>query len=282
MKPVITMNDSLSDADFTKLAAFIKERMGINLTPAKKVMLETRIRKRCLKLNILSFREYTSYILDKKNHIEELDYFIDLVTTNKTDFFRENHHFDFLISDVLPKLDSVRGRSLRFWSSACSKGAEPYTLAMVLEDYYANHQFGRKNEIIATDISLAILAEAKRAIYTKAEIDPVPYDMRKRYLLKSKNPKSSEIRIGPLIRSKIEFRRLNLTEAFGFENPFDVIFCRNVMIYFDRDTQTTLVKRMIKNLHIGGYLFMGHSELLDMKLYDNIICCSPSIYQRVK
>lgn len=282
MSVTIPTNDTLSMADFERLSRFIKAELGINLKTEKKCMLETRIRKRCNKVGIPSLKEYCKYILSKEGLEHEIDSFIDLVTTNKTDFFREPNHFDYLVSTVLPQFVK-KSRKLHVWSSACSIGAEPYTLAMVLENYRETHLIDRLDyDIIATDISMEVLAKAKQGIYSHDDIEPVPTGMRKRYLLKSKNRETNLVRIVPALRNKIDFRRLNLTKPFRFQPLFDVIFCRNVMIYFDKQTQFDLVIRMVDNLQPGGYLFMGHSELLDTTIFKGITSCAPSVYQKIK
>lgn len=284
MNLTIPTSDTLSMADFEKLSRFIKSELGINLKTEKKCMLETRIRKRCNKLGMTSLKEYCKYVLSKEGLQHEIDSFIDLVTTNKTDFFREPNHFDYLTSTVLPFLQKkIPRRKLMVWSSACSIGAEPYTLAMVLENYREVRPLDHlEYEIIATDISMEVLEKAKQGIYPHEDIEPVPSGMRKRYLLKSKDRQSNLVRIIPHLRNKIDFRRLNLTKPFRFQPPFDVIFCRNVMIYFDKQTQFDLVTQMVSNLRPGGYLFMGHSELLDTSTFKGLASCAPSVYQKIK
>lgn len=283
MDITIPSNDTLSMADFERLSRFIKAELGINLKAEKKCMLETRIRKRCNKVGMTSLKEYCKYVLSSEGLEHEMDSFIDLVTTNKTDFFREPNHFDYLTSAVLPPFVKKQRKKLHVWSAACSIGAEPYTLAMVLENYREVRPLDHlEYDIVATDISMEVLEKAKQGIYSHSDIEPVPTSMRKRYLLKSKDRQSDLVRIVPALRNKIDFRRLNLTKPFRFQVPFDIIFCRNVMIYFDKQTQFELVNRMVDNLQPGGYLFMGHSELLDTTVFKGITSCAPSVYQKIK
>ena len=230
-----------------------------------------------------SYSEYCEFIFSKDGKESELVNMFDITTTNKTEFFREAQHFDFL-SNI--GLDEIKNRfrpcpenKLQVWSAGCSTGEEPYTLAMVLSDYKEGHSHFDFN-IFASDISTKVLSEASLGIYDIEKVNPVQYEMKKKYLLKSKNPKKQIVKIIPDLRRKIVFQKLNLiTESFYKFGKFQLIFCRNVMIYFDKENQKKLVKKFYDALEKGGYLFIGHSETLltvDLPLIQR----SPSVYQK--
>jgi chemotaxis protein methyltransferase CheR len=203
------------------------------------------------------------------------------VTTNKTDFFREPRHFDFLVEKALPELTARDrgGRPLLIWSAGCSSGEEPYTLAMVLSEYGLTHP-GFRFRILATDISTNVLAKAELGIYTSDMVSPVPAAIKRRYLMVSREPGSDQVRIVPELRRLIEFRRLNFMDAdYGMAEKADAIFCRNVIIYFDRPTQESVLRKLSSNLVPRGYMFVGHSETLhDMDL--PLTPIEPALYRR--
>ena len=214
---------------------------------------------------------------------EELVYMIDAVTTNKTDFFREPYHFEFLTIQALPQLIGKQHASfrkkIRAWSAACSTGEEPYTLAMVLSEY-ASSRPGFDFSILATDISTKVLDIAQTAIYEEEKVTPVPYAMRKKYLLRSKDPNKKIVRITPELRNRIAFRRFNLMDKrTPVSEPLDIIFCRNVMIYFDIETQERLIRQFHSLLAPGGYLFMGHAESIN-NMDVSLRFAAPTIYQK--
>lgn len=271
----------LTEKDFQRLAEFVTENWGIKLPPAKKIMLEGRLRRRLAALNLKNYREYCDYLFDSDNHHAEALEMIDFVSTNKTDFFRESDHFRFLEEIALPSLLPNLGSStLRIWSAGCSSGEEPYTLAMVVKELQMeNYRF--PVSILASDISARVLQHAKMAIYKEEKITPIPFDLRKRYLLKSKDPKNRVVRFVPEIRKMIEFSRINLMQLddYNLGPAFNVIFCRNVIIYFDRPNQEKLVQGFYERLAPGGYLFMGHSEALPgLKIPFKTV--APMVYQK--
>ncbi|MEO5359803.1 MAG: protein-glutamate O-methyltransferase [Nitrospirota bacterium] len=257
----------LSDKVFRRLSDFVQSEVGIKMPPAKKTMLEARLQRRLRKLGIGTFEQYSDYVFSPKGTESELVHMIDAVTTNKTDFFREPNHFEYLTKHTLPTLNEVNGagvmRPLMLWSAGCSTGEEPYTLTMVLSEY-GERAGGRFSFIIiATDISTKVLDKAKEAIYEAEKIEPVAMPLRKKYLLKSKDPAKQLVRIVPELRRCVRFRRLNfMDDDFGFRETMDVVFCRNVVIYFDKPTQERLLKKFARYLNPGGYLFMGHSETI--------------------
>lgn len=255
----------LSDTVFNRFSSFIYNEVGIKLPLAKKTMLEARLNKRLKAHDFMSFEEYADFVFSAEGRAEELVNLIDVVTTNKTDFFREPAHFEYLVKSAIPSLieahDAGFNRHLKIWSAGCSTGEEPYTMSMVLSEF-AETQPGFKASILATDISTVVLAKAKNAIYAEDRVDTIPLQMKKKYLLKSKDKNKPLVRMSPTLRSMIQFRRLNFMEDFGMHEHMDVIFCRNVIIYFDKPTQERLLNRFCKQLIKGGYLFLGHSETL--------------------
>lgn len=255
----------MSQAEFNRFSEFIMGQCGIKMPPSKKIMLEARLQKRLRTLGIATFREYYDHVLGEGGR-DELVHMLDAVTTNKTDFFREPIHFHYLAQTILPEFIEEREQSkgsdrpFTVWSAGCSTGEEPYTLAMVLSDYAAQHPTFRFS-ILATDISTRVLDRAKEAVYDAERLAAVPIAMKQKYLLRSKDRAKGVVRVGPALRSIVQFKRLNLMDdAFSFSEPVDVIFCRNVIIYFDRKTQEQLITRFCKVLKTNGHLFLGHSE----------------------
>ena len=258
--------DCLSNELFSRLSDFIYTECGIKMPPVKKIMLEARLGKRLKATGMTSFDEYCRYLFSPEGSTNELIHMIDVVTTNKTDFFREPQHFDYLVNTAIPHLMRTSGagmrRTLMLWSAACSSGEEPYTLAMVLEEFAARVT-GFSFLILATDISTRMVETARQAIYSEERIAPVPMELRRKYLLRSRDQSRQVVRITPHLRDRVKFRRLNfLDDDFGFREKMDIIFCRNVLIYFDKPTQHKVVNHLCQHLNCGGYLFTGHSETL--------------------
>jgi chemotaxis protein methyltransferase CheR len=253
----------MTDHVYQKLCGFILDQYGLKLGPQKKALLEGRIRKRLAKLGIPSFKEYCDFLFSPQGIASETPLLADVVTTHKTDFFREPVHFNYLTGTILPGLmESGAREHLRAWSAGCSTGEEPYTLAMVLMEYACANP-GLDFAILATDISGAVIEKAWKGIYNEEDIAPIPMEIRKKYLLRGKAPSSNLFRVAPSLRSRIVFRTLNfMDDAYGIDEDFTVIFCRNVLIYFDRATQERLINRFARHLKRGGYLFLGHSETI--------------------
>lgn len=255
----------MTQAEFGRFSEFIIGQCGIKMPPSKKIMLEARLQKRLRTLGISNFREYYDHVLGEGGR-DELVHMLDAVTTNKTDFFREPVHFQYLAQTILPEfieereLSAGSGKPFVVWSAGCSTGEEPYTLAMILSDFAGHHPSFRFS-ILATDISTKVLDRAREAVYDAERTAAVPLTMKQKYLLRSKDPGKGVVRIGPELRSIVQFKRLNLMEEdFSLSEPVDVIFCRNVIIYFDRKTQERLIARFCKVLKTNGHLFLGHSE----------------------
>ena len=273
---------SLSARDFSRLSRFIYDTCGIKMPEVKATMLEARLQKRLRALDMHSFTDYCEFLFSKQGLEQELVSMLDVVTTNKTDFFREPDHFDYLTQSVLP--DWLRrhpaGR-LSIWSAGCSSGEEPYTLAMVLSEFALRHP-GFDFQILATDISTRVLEKAKAAIYAETQVEPVPMELKRKYLLRSKDRASGMVRIVPELREKVRFNRLNfMDEDFGMREQLDIIFCRNVIIYFDRPTQEKLLQRFHRQMKAGAFIFMGHSETLS-GLDVPLTSVYPTVYRRLR
>ncbi len=254
------IDDHISKRNFDRLAKYIYDYSGIKMPITKVTLLEGRLRRRLRVTGINTFDDYCDYLFLHDGLETESIYLIDAVTTNKTDFYREPKHFEYLVEKALPDLASTGENHLRVWSAACSTGAEPYTLAMVLEDHWAK-QPNRKYQIIATDLSTEVLQIARRAIYPADMVQPVPADVRRRFVLEAIDRNRDEVRISPLLRQRVGFGRLNfMDDTYPVRDMQHVIFCRNVLIYFDKSTQTHVLSRLCDCLIPGGYLFIGHSE----------------------
>ncbi|WP_414899993.1 CheR family methyltransferase [Rhizobium cremeum] len=253
-------DDHISKRNFDRLARFIYDYSGIKMPMTKRTMLEGRLRRRLRATGISSFDGYCDYIFNHDGLQHEAVYLIDAVTTNKTDFFREPNHFQFLRDRLLPALQAAGTTRLRVWSAACSTGAEPYTLAMVLEDFLT--RAGSPDySILATDLSTDVLATALSGVYHADMVAPVPMALRQRFVMEHVEKGRQEVRIHPRLRSKIGFGRLNLMDPqYSVGDPMHVIFCRNVLIYFDKPTQQKVLSRLCDSLVLGGHLFIGHSE----------------------
>ncbi|OGK06096.1 MAG: chemotaxis protein CheR [Candidatus Riflebacteria bacterium GWC2_50_8] len=272
----------MSHDDFIRMSSYVSETFGIKLPEAKKLMLEGRLRRRLIQLQMPSFKEYCEYLFSPEGQLNEVQPMIDLVSTNKTDFFREADHFNYLANKVLPEFVSTgnSGRTLSVWSAGCSTGEECYTLAMILSEFFSEHR-SFDFTILATDISMRVLQAAHLAIYPDSKIAPIPLDLRRKYLLRGKGAEASRVRFVPEIRRKVKFERLNLLELGEIsQRSFQIIFCRNVIIYFDRPTQERLIGGFYERLKPGGYLFLGHSEALP-GLKIPLQTVAPMIYRKV-
>ncbi len=250
----------LSDTDFDKLSKYIQGEYGIKMPPEKRVMLQSRLQKRLRALNIASYSDYVKYAFGN-NSSEEIIHMIDVVSTNKTDFFREPSHFDFMKNEILPEFyANSPTKHFKVWSAGCSSGEEPYTIAMVLSEF-ALQNASFDYSIFGTDISTIVLKKAFDAIYPLTAVDVVSLEMKKKYLLKSKKKGDNLVRVIPTLRNKTKYGRLNfMAPSYNVTEMYDLIFCRNVLIYFDRDNQERVINKLCENLKPGGYFFLGHSE----------------------
>jgi chemotaxis protein methyltransferase CheR len=254
--------DVLSDSNFDRVAELIQAYSGIRMPGGKQVMLAGRLRRRLASLQIDSLDAYCDYVFEGGGQQDEIIHLIDAVTTNKTDFFREPAHFEFMHKVALPALAEEGRRDVKIWSAAASIGAEAYTLAMVMEEFRRGRP-GIGYSILATDICTEVLNVALAGRFSTAMIEPVPLELRRRYVLESRKPKVDEVRIVPQLRAKIAFARLNLMDdAYPVGHEMDFIFCRNILIYFDKENQAKVLSRLCRHLRPGGYLVLGHSESL--------------------
>jgi chemotaxis protein methyltransferase CheR len=272
----------MPDQVFEKLSAFIYKQYGIKMPPVKKVMLQSRLQRRLREMNMNSYEQYCDFLFSKEGEALELVHMIDVVTTNKTDFFREPAHFDFMQQVVLPDFvaRNKQKTTMKLWSAGCSSGEEVYTLAIILSDFMENH----KNfdfSILGTDISTRILQKAVDAIYTEERAANIPLEIKKKYFLKSKDRDRPTVRLIPQIRKKASYQRLNfMDDSYNVHETFDVVFCRNVLIYFDREAQTNVINRLCNHLKPGGYFFLGHSEsITGMKV--PLMQLKPTVFMKV-
>ncbi|OGP50562.1 MAG: hypothetical protein A2Y79_06620 [Deltaproteobacteria bacterium RBG_13_43_22] len=252
-----------TETDFIRISRLVYDQCGIHLHNGKKELVKARLGKRIRKGRFGSFREYYDYVVNEKTG-EELIHLLDSISTNFTQFFRENHHFDYLKNHLLPQIKDRAGynqKKFRIWSAGCSSGEEPYTIAItLLESLTPASDWNLK--ILATDISTRVLNDAQSGIYLKEKIQTLPPGLMKKYFLRGENQWRNYVKVKPPVKSIVTFQRLNLMEPFSFSEPFDCIFCRNVMIYFDKKTREALVNRFYDNLEKEGFLFIGHSESL--------------------
>lgn len=273
-------NPRLTTKDFRQLRDIVYQYSGITLSDQKIDLVRGRLMKRIRFHGLTSFTDYCK-ILKGRESEDEMTAFIDAISTNKTDFFRENAHFEFLQQEVLPGLiDEKRGQSIRrmrAWCAACSTGEEPYTLALVLRRLGLSDTGNWDCKILATDISSKVLQLAVDGEYDPDRVTPIPPEELRSCFQRLK---SGKYRVKNSQRKMINFGRLNLLqESYPFKGPFDFIFCRNVMIYFDAPTRERLVNRFFQYLRSGGYLFVGHSESLS-GLTHPFAYVKPSIYRK--
>jgi chemotaxis protein methyltransferase CheR len=255
---------AMTSKEFDRLSEFISGHCGIKMPPVKKIMLESRLQKRLRSLGLASFTEYCEFLFDSPEGESELVQMIDAVTTNKTDFFREPVHFQFLTETVLPEFlaegAGSGGKKFVVWSAGCSSGEEPYTLAMVLNEFACQHP-DFQYTILATDISTRVLQKAGAGIYDQRLVEELPHTLKQKYFLRSKDRAKRLVRVVPELRSRVSFQRVNLMdERLVVPEKVDAIFCRNVIIYFERATQYALLSRLCGCVKAGGHLFLGHSE----------------------
>jgi chemotaxis protein methyltransferase CheR len=267
----------LTQADFEKISRLIYEQSGIALHEGKKELVRARLGKRLRQGRFQSFRDYYQFVV-RDDSGEELVYLLDSISTNLTSFFREQVHFDYLQNDLLPRWRTARpGRDKRLsiWSAGCSSGEEVYSIAMILLETLENWDI----RILASDISTRVLKKAAAGIYKMERIRAIPMAVLKKYFLRGENNWQDHVKIKNFVKALVTFKRVNLMEPFSFPQAFDCIFCRNVMIYFDKKTQEALVNRFYQNLHPEGVLFIGHSESLT-GIRHPFRYLRPAVYQR--
>lgn len=255
---------SLTDEQFNTIRTMVYDSIGVNLTEAKRQLVVSRLSRRLRELKMDSFGIYLDYLTSNRSELEVL---FNRITTGVTKFFRENHHFEYLTQEYLPKFEEEQKKKreeliIRGWSAGCSTGEEPYTISMVLHDYFSRHKKRIPIQILASDINTEVLTKAKKGVYKKKEVVDIPYQFLKRYFLLGTGPNEGALKVKEDIASPITFRQINLTSAKGFpiSKPLTFIFCRNVFIYFNRETQLRLLDNFHQHLIPGGILFLGHSE----------------------
>jgi chemotaxis protein methyltransferase CheR len=273
------MEKNLPDRVFQQFSQLVYDQCGINLHDGKKALLQARLNKRLRITGITSYEEYFKYITSPGSP-DEFIHFLDSVSTNLTYFFRESQHFDFLngvLPDLLARKQKEGVSKIRIWSAGCSTGEEPYSLAMCVLALIPD-SLRWDFRILATDISTRVLEAAYRGVYSEEKVQKVPLGMRQAHFRKISENGGTLYEVSPNIKRIITFRRLNLKDAYPFKGQFDFIFCRNVMIYFDKKTQEELVNKMASFLTPGGYLFVGHSESLT-GLTHKLTYVRPAVYR---
>ena len=271
---VSILSTELSDNDFRKISNLIYRLCGINLTDGKKALVRARLVKRLRALKMGSIRQYIKYLESGKD-TNEMGFLVDVMTTNKTSFFREIEHFNFLGNEVLP---DIKKKKLRFWTAACSSGEEPFSLSILLREKLPDIEL-KDVRILATDISMQMLEKAYNGLYSKDTMGGLPDYYLIKYFTKGDNGCRHIYRINDNVRALVRLAWLNLMEPWPMKGPFNVIFCRNVMIYFDKPTQEKLIHRFWKILEPGGYLFVGHSEGLS-SISHKFKYIKPAIYMK--
>lgn len=273
----------LSDIDFRQFSGLVYEKCGINLHRGKKELVRARLGRRLREGGFKDFKAYYRF-LTQDDSGDELVQMLDAISTNLTSFFREERHFDFLIKEIFPTCiadqKAGRRRRLRFWSAGCSSGEEPYSLAIWLLEYFGDRAL-HEMKILATDISTKVLSKAKRGVYPAVRLEKISNALLRKYFRRGYGKHEGYFRVKPFLQEMIQFRRLNLIEPFPFKRGFDLILCRNVMIYFDKSIQEALVNKLYDALCHGGYLFVGHSETL-MGVDHRFRYVRPSIYRKVR
>ena len=254
----------ITNREFTLFQRFIHNRTGIHLPEAKKALVVARLNRR---LRTLELPNFTAYFERVEHDREEQTVMLDSICTNETRFFREPRQFEFLENDILPRWRrrgeaGLGPKRIRAWSAACSTGEEPYSLAMLLRSHFPAEE-GWTVEILASDISTKVLALAREGVWPVDRASDIPADYRRAYMLRGVRAEEGKMRAQPNIRSLIEFRHVNLNEdTYDVGAPFDLIFCRNVLIYFNRETKAAVIDRLTRHLSPAGLLFLGHSETL--------------------
>lgn len=267
----------MKEKTFYDLAAYIKRKFGISLGREKKTLLEGRLAKIIARLKLADAEAYYAYLLKDTSGLADLD-LINAVSTNHTFFMRETDHFQYFSEVALPYwYEKIRDGDLRTWCAACSTGQEAYTLAMLIGDFFALKEQRWDTTLLATDISEAALAAARRGIYERQTVQQLPERWQKLYFHRLDG---EHVQVTPALQREIVFRQFNLiTPRFPFKRRFHVIFCRNVMIYFDKQTRRALVDQFYRALEPGGYLFIGHSEVLDRQEMP-LQYLRPSVYRK--
>ena len=266
-----------SDQDFGRIKKIVYDYAGIDLNESKKNLVYNRLAKRIRFLNQNSFKEYIEYV--ERVGKEEFVHLINAITTNLTFFFRENHHFEFLADTVIPELlkKNSASKKIRVWSAGCSTGEEPYSIAIVLKEAVPA---GWDAKVIATDLDSNVVQTATDGVYAIDRLKGVTDARKKRWFMKGKGAMEGKVKVKKELQEVIQFGQLNLMEDWPIRDAIDVIFCRNVVIYFDKPTQSRLFDRYAERLPMGGHLFIGHSESL-YNVCDRFELLGKTIYKRI-
>jgi chemotaxis protein methyltransferase CheR len=279
----VTIADvSITDAEFDLLRRLIHAHAGIALAPWKRYLVRARLARRLQELQLTTFADYHTLLLADGTGAE-LTRFINAMTTNKTEFFREAHHFEYLRATWLPSRGPCRratDRHLRLWSAGCSTGEEAYTLALTLLDA-VDDPASWDMKILASDIDTDVLDRAAEGMYPLDQVNPVPRPLLPRYFLRGTGARHGLVRVKPAVRALVTFRRINfLDDPWPIRTPFDVIMCRNVLIYFDRETQARVLTRLVHQLKEGGLLLLGHSESIHGLADSGLTRLAATIYRK--
>lgn len=254
----------LTDSEFKTISSYIEKNVGIKLPPVKRLMIQSRLFGRLKTLKMQNFKEYLEYVFSSSDGIE-LTHMIDTLTTNLTHFFREADHFNYMTNNTLPELAARGKNNVEIWSAGCSTGEEPYTISIVMQEFMRKNpgKFGNYS-ILATDVSTKVLTKAANGVYAIQSLENMTLEMKRRYFLKGKNQSETPIvKVKKELSDNVTFHQLNfMDENFNFRKEMDIIFCRNVLIYFDKPTQKAVIEKFLKYLPVGGYLFLGHSETI--------------------
>lgn len=254
--------EPLQDREFEIIRRMVYDQTGINLSKLKKIMVQSRLMKRLKQINCPTFGQYIKII---RLNPRERSVMFNLITTNVTHFFRESHHFDFIKRFLPVYLQQFKtGRMCRVWSAGCSTGQEPYSIAITLSEMF--ERLSGEFQILASDINTEVLKQAASGIYKREEVEEVPHDLLKKYFKLGQGPNKGLFKVKEKLQQHVIFRQINLVDSaadFPVEGKFDLIFCRNVFIYFDQETKRRIVKKFYRKLHDGGCLFIGHSESLN-------------------
>ena len=268
-----------TDKDFQFIQTLVAERTGIVLTEIKRTMVYSRIARRIRHCGIATFEEYCQLL--KAGDESELISFTNAITTNLTSFFREPHHFEYLANTVLPELEkNKKDKRIRIWSAGCSSGEEPYSIAMTVQDYFANKS-GWDIKILASDLDFDMVERASQGIYKEDRVTGLDKKHLKNYVKKGKGDLQGSVKMDRRLMDLITFKQLNLLHEWPFKGPFDFMFCRNVVIYFNKETQKELFDRYADHLPENAPLFIGHSESL-FKVTDRFKSMGQTIYRKVK
>lgn len=270
---------SFTDKDFSKIQKLVSQHTGIVLSEAKRDMVYSRLARRLRKLDLRDFRDYCQ-IVENETDAEELTHFTNAITTNLTSFFREPHHFQYLKTKLLPPLmqRNAETQRLRIWSAGCSTGEEPYSLAMAIRDVIPENS-NWDIKILATDLDSNVLDTGSQGVYGEERVKGLDKSVLRKWFMRGRNGMGGCVRVSPALQDMISFKQLNLMNEWPMKGPFDFIFCRNVVIYFDKPTQSVLFNRYADLLIENGHLFLGHSETM-FKVCNRFDLIGNTIYRK--